>query len=250
MINGMVFNPSPVFYIIIGVLSGVIVGWVIGFLDSNTRSAKKIEAAEAKGQLALSEAERKIAAAQAQIKSDAPAMIDEPGLLRLKNVNGMPSLEMDGAPLNINAVSGDQKRRLIELLTAIRPWVEAGQPLQPVSKPAASLNSQLQPAPVQPIVSPLKPTPSEPLPSVKPAEEKDIRSLSIVAQIDTVLQKRLADTPLANSGIRLTESSIGGVEVYVGINKYPSIDDVPDAQVKSTIRAAISEWEQKYTPGA
>jgi hypothetical protein len=48
----------------------------------------------------------------------------------------------------------------------------------------------------------------------------------------------------------LTESSLGGVEVYVGLNKYASIDEVPDAHVQSIIRAAITEWEQKYTPGA
>jgi hypothetical protein len=37
--------------------------------------------------------------------------------------------------------------------------------------------------------------------------------------------------------------------VKIGSNKYPSIDDVPDADIKRTIRAAIAEWEEKYTPG-
>ena len=235
---------------IVYIIVAVLVGWVIGFLDSNLRTSKKIEAAEAKAQLAVGEAEKKIAAAQAQVKSDMPTIIDEPGLLRLKNVNGMTSLEMDGVLLNMNAVSSDQKKRLIELLTVIRPWVEAGQPLQPVSKPAVPVNPQPQPAPVQPAISSLKPIPSQPLSPLKPVEERDIRLLSIVAQIDTVLQMRLVDTPLANSGIRLTESSLGGVEVYVGLNKYASIDEVPDAHVQSIIRAAITEWEQKYTPGA
>jgi len=232
---------------IVYILVALLVGWAIGFLDSNLRTSKKIEAAEARAQLAVSEAEKKIAAAQTQLKSDAPTMVDEPGLLRLKNVSGMPSLEMDGMRLNVNAVSGEQKKRLIELLTAIRPWVEAGQPPQPVSKPAAPLNAQPQPAPVQSVASSFKPTPTQP---VKSAEEKNIRSLSIVAQIDTVLQMHVINTPLADRGIRLTESSLGGVEVYVGLNKYASIDDVPDADVKSIIRAAIAEWEQKYTPGA
>ena len=57
------------------------------------------------------------------------------------------------------------------------------------------------------------------------------------------------DTKFAKSGIRLQESFQGGVEVYVGLQKFSSIDDVPDDAIRSEIRAAISEWENKYTPG-
>jgi hypothetical protein len=176
-------------------------------------------------------------------------MIDEPGLLRLKNVDGIPSLEVDGMPLNVKSVSSDQKRRLIELLTFIRPWVEGGQPLQPLSRPAAPISAPPQPAPVQPAEPSFRPSLTQPMPPLKPAEEKNIRSLSIVAQIDTVLQAMLATTPLATRGIRLTESSIGGVEVYVGLDKYATVDEVPDAEIKTLIRTAISEWEDKFTPG-
>jgi hypothetical protein len=80
-------------------------------------------------------------------------------------------------------------------------------------------------------------------------EERDIRSLSIVGQIDMILQNRLKDTALAGQAIRLTESSLGGVEVYVGTRKYPSIDDVPDQEIKTAIRSAVAEWEGKFTPG-
>ena len=37
--------------------------------------------------------------------------------------------------------------------------------------------------------------------------------------------------------------------VWVGVDKYETVDDVPDEQVKAAIRAAIAEWENKYTPG-
>jgi hypothetical protein len=46
------------------------------------------------------------------------------------------------------------------------------------------------------------------------------------------------------------ESVSGGVNVYVGIQRFESVDDVPDEEVKSAIRAAIAEWENKYTPGS
>ena len=64
-----------------------------------------------------------------------------------------------------------------------------------------------------------------------------------------MLQARLARTPLAEKGIRLQESLDGGVIVWVGIDKYGGIDDVPDEQIKAALRAAIAEWENKYTPG-
>jgi hypothetical protein len=70
-----------------------------------------------------------------------------------------------------------------------------------------------------------------------------------VSQIDAILQERLAGTPLEERGIFLAQSQEGGVIVYIGLTRYNGIDDVPDPEVKSVIRAAISEWENRYTPG-
>jgi hypothetical protein len=83
----------------------------------------------------------------------------------------------------------------------------------------------------------------------KPEPEKNINSLSIVQQIDMVLQERLLNSPLTGRGIRLQESIQGGVEVYVGLQKFHAVDDVPDEEIKTAIRASIAEWEKKYTPG-
>ena len=70
-----------------------------------------------------------------------------------------------------------------------------------------------------------------------------------MGQIDSVLQARLEGTALADRGIFLTQSPEGGVIVYVGLTRYNGVDDVPDPEIKAAIRAAISEWEDKYTPG-
>ncbi len=80
--------------------------------------------------------------------------------------------------------------------------------------------------------------------------EKEFALLSIVQQIDSVLQKKLANTPLEDAGIRLQESPQGDLEVFVGLQKFTSIDDVTDEKIKSVIRNAIAEWESKYVPGA
>jgi hypothetical protein len=39
------------------------------------------------------------------------------------------------------------------------------------------------------------------------------------------------------------------VAVYVGLTRYNGIDEVPDPDIKTAIRAAIAEWENKFTPG-
>lgn len=237
------FNPSPVFYVIIGVLAGMIIGWIMGFFDSNNRSSKKIHASESKSEAVIKEANAKIAQAEQQIALATQSTQnpqDDPGLLRLKNNNGRISLEMDGA-LITDALSSDKKKRLIELITVFRPYLEGGQPSQASPQPIAPTQTPPVPAPVQQEVS---------QPALKKTDaEKSISSLSIVGQIDTVLQKRLMNSPLARNGIRLQDSLLGGVEVYVGARKFESIDDVPDEAIKVEIRAAIAEWEHKFTPG-
>lgn len=241
----MEFTPTPIFYIIIGLVAGLLVGWGIGFFDSNSRTAKKIDAAEAKADNAAREAERKIAAAAQAKATTTTSGPDNPGLLRIKtDDNGRYIVEMDGGRIP-DVLSPEKKKRLIELITVFRPWLEGGPPAQADSQASTAVQTPPISAPGQQAVS----APLPPLTLTKPVDEKNIRSLSIVAQIDTVLQMRLLDTPLAGKGIRLTESIVGSVEVYVGLNKYPSVDDVPDEAIKTAIRAAIAEWEQKYIPG-
>jgi hypothetical protein len=72
---------------------------------------------------------------------------------------------------------------------------------------------------------------------------------SMVNQIDSILQARLVGTPLEERGVFLAQSPEGGVNVYIGLTRYNGIDDVPDPEIKSAIRAAIAEWENKFTPG-
>lgn len=251
-------------------LGTLILGWVIGFFDSNNRSAKKIKEAQVRAELAQEEARRRLEQAEQQIAINAQAPQDAPALLCIKMKNGHTILEIDGAPVG-GALPPDQKKRLIDFLTILRPYLEGGQPHQPTQKPATS-SSMVTPAQTPPISSFLKEPPvqrpiSRPTPppaTVKPVEptlgailspakktteEKPFASLSIVGQIDSILQSRMMNTPLAGQGIRLKESPQGAVEVYVGLQKFHGVDDVPDQTIRAVIRAAIAEWEEKYTPG-
>ena len=154
------------------------------------------------------------------------------------------------------------------MLNIMRPWLEGRAAPAPVSvsrpsaPPPSTLDDRLsafggaspqrEPAP-PPAAPPLTPRPVQP-PAARPSTiAKEDRPAapanSIVGQIDAVLQERLAGTSLSDRGVFLTQSPEGGVSVYVGLTRYNGIDDVPDPEIKAAIRAAIAEWENKYTPG-
>jgi len=244
-------------------LATLLIGWFIGFLDSNRRTAKKIQAVEANAEIAIKEAEKKTAQAnQQQAQSPQVMSQDDPGLLRLKNKGGYFVLELDGTPIN-SVLSPDKKKRLIELLTVIRPFLEGEPPPQapptpaaPQQTPIARFNqtqgkaaSIVQPAAFSPVQPPPIETEDTSKPVINPDDKKVMASLSMVGQIDAVLQAHLLNTPLGRRGIRLHESPEGGVQVEVGLEKFGTIDDVTDQEVKAAIRAAIAEWEKKFTPG-
>lgn len=74
--------------------------------------------------------------------------------------------------------------------------------------------------------------------------EKHKRQLSIVEQVDEVLQELLENSPLNERNIRLTELPNKGVTVWVGNEYYDGINAVPDEDVKRIIRQAVKKWEE------
>lgn len=251
--------------IIVGLIA-LLAGWAIGFFDSKMRADKKIKQAEEKAELAIrqakGEAERAVLTAQAA-RAAAEAKPTLPGttLLRLwLDSNERPALDLDGQRVDTAPISEPNRKRLLTLITIMRPWIE-GKPTAaspaPARAPAAAPPppSTTPPASARtPLAAPPPPSATPPAPLVRPAavgkkEEPPSAPLSIVGQIDEILQARLANTALANRAIRLTESPEGTVIVWVGLQKFADVSEVPDPDVQAIIRAAIAEWEKKYTPG-
>ena len=184
--------------------------------------------------------------------------VNDPGLMRIKNENGYLTLDLDGTRVDTSSLSSDQRKRLIEMLNFIRPWLEnkpapAPPTMTPptLSQPASVTNAR----PATPAVSasvtpqPGAQTQDRSAASTAKSDRPAAPANSIVGQIDSILQERLVGTPLEGRGIFLAQSPEGGVNVYVGLTRYNGVDDVPDPEIKAAIRAAISEWEDKYTPG-
>lgn len=116
----------------------------------------------------------------------------------------------------------DARRRIINLLTQVRPWLEGE------TAPSTRQEKKL------PALGAVAKAPdAAPEPSM----------LSIVGQVNVVLQNRLLGTPLADRQIRLGETPGGGVRVHIGADHFDGIDAIPDADVKAAILAAIKAWE-------
>ncbi len=231
---------------VVGWIAAVIFVYIFGIFEGRNQGRKRriAEEQEEKKDLPVSPTET--------------VEVGDPGILRLKNENGMLALDLDGTRVDPPSLSPSERKRLVEILNLIRPWLE-GKPVQAVTPPPRSdptVESRLNtisasppaPMPVPAPAASVTPKPAIPIPSKKD-EKPQTAPTSMVGQINAILQVRIANTPLASQGVTMMEIPSGGVIVYVGVNKYEGIEEVPNEDIKAAIRSAIAEWEQKYTPG-
>ena len=229
---------------IIGWIAGLVFVYLFGLFEGRGQGYKRRKAEEER---ALKENPPVPPAAPATIK------VDDPGIMRIKSENGLLTLDLDGARMNTSALTPDHRKRLIELLTLIRPWLEGKPAIAPSMTtpppPTVATSAPVQPAVTPPLATPLSQPPAQRSAIIAKEDRPSTPANSIVAQIDSILQTRIAGTSLEERGVFLAQSPEGGVMVYVGLTKYLGVDEVPDEEIKSAIRGAIAEWEKKYTPG-
>jgi hypothetical protein len=80
----------------------------------------------------------------------------------------------------------------------------------------------------------------------RPSETPLSGPLSLVDEIDALVQERLRERPdLAEQGIRLTHDIDGSILIYVGQKRYRSADEIPNDDVKGLIHDAIRAWESQ-----
>ena len=80
--------------------------------------------------------------------------------------------------------------------------------------------------------------------SVERTKEEVKKPLSMVEEIDAILQRKLAESSGGPRGVRLVAGIDGSLRVFVGVLSY-AYEDVPDDDVKRMIREAVAEWEAK-----
>lgn len=244
------------FYVVVAIFA-MFFGYFFGLIEGRMQGYKKRKKEEEKERQAAPEAAAP--PSPAVEAPPAPQPLPPPSLLRLfQDENGQLGLDLDDQRVNTAALTGQQRKRLVELLTRMRPWLDVPKPpaSAPTPQPASVSRQSPAPQPTPPPPSaPAVPPYSTPAPKaivpgpIVPIESPPKAPDSIVTQIDAILQARLIGTPLEDQGIKLREAPDGSVLVHVGSRVYQSVEEVPDETIKVALRAAIAEWEKKFTPG-
>jgi hypothetical protein len=87
----------------------------------------------------------------------------------------------------------------------------------------------------------------EEIPDIAPLDdegEPEVKMLSVIDEVNNILQKKLAGSPLAGKGIHLMENHNREIRFWVGLISYDDVDDIPDEEVRKIIDASVKEWEQ------
>lgn len=157
-------------------------------------------------------------------------------------------LEMNGVSYRQGSRLEDEQRQTLETLVGeLQTWLgaptaAAGAVRPPQPELSSPPKEQAVQAQQETSLNPLKIFGNALQPQKK--TEGDEIDLSIVAQIDQILQTKLEGTHLDEKGIRLVEGPDQGMVIEFGLDKYTEIEAVPDEQVRHLIRLSVAEWEK------
>jgi hypothetical protein len=74
--------------------------------------------------------------------------------------------------------------------------------------------------------------------------EPKAKMLSVIDEVNEILQKKLHGSPLAGKGIHLMENHNKEIRFWVGLNSYNDVDEIPDPEVRQIIDESVREWEE------
>jgi hypothetical protein len=198
---------------------------------------------------------------------NAPAEIESPydRVATLLRDRGDSSLltEIDGRVYASAEPLSESQHEALE--NASREWYawlrlppESDEPKPPVRSAARAASNQSKTVPVAdlsrtaPDIRTEKPLAGVVPPVVAAAVASNVErsgpalaARSIVEQIDEILQDMVSGTPLVEKSIRLVEERNSGVIVWIGLEHYEGINNVPDIEARTIIQAAVREWEKR-----
>ncbi len=102
------------------------------------------------------------------------------------------------------------------------------------------------------------PTPTPPIQPQPPVEddlespeivseeegEPEVKMLSVIDEVNNILQKKLHGSPLAGKGIHLMENHNKEIRFWVGLDSYNDVDEIPDQEIRQIIDDSVREWEE------
>ena len=218
-------------------LLGIVSGLILGLL---------LKAASRRKQLSLGRKEGLIEVVRFWTDTEGKRIVPEVEGKFIHSMDELDSLQQTrlGRLLEQLRLGSSPPAKLVEKPLSIRRRKESAPANQEEELPAHVEELVPQPSPVKKkidLVDVLVKT-------LQPEPPSQFGAQSIVAQVDLILQENLLGTELGKKGVRLVESPDKGMLVYIGLQQYPTIEEVPDAEVQGAIRAAVEQWERKYTP--
>ena len=157
-------------------------------------------------------------------------------------------VEMNGVSYHQGSkLKADQRQILEKLVREVQAWLGSPSTAPNDAGPAQPVRSE--PVKEQPVQT-QDGTSLNPLKIFGDALQRQNKSetggddLSIVAQIDHILQTRLEGTALEDKGIQLVEGIDQGMVIEVGLDKYTDIEAVPDDEIRQLIRQSVADWEK------
>jgi hypothetical protein len=160
-------------------------------------------------------------------------------------------VDMDGSTFTgLNQMRNDQRARLETCYGQLKRFLGIQENIaQPVSVKSESQPSLKKPAgekSVTPVVEMVQPVPQK-ISLTKKVVIEPIKPLSIVAEIDDILQSVIEATPLADRGLKLLETPSHTISVIIDNKQFQSIDEVPESNIRELIHAAVKQWEDKIS---
>jgi len=107
---------------------------------------------------------------------------------------------------------------------------------------------QEESSPVPEPIAPVQPAIEDevPPPEIQAEEdgEPEVKMLSVIDEVNDILQKKLHGSPLAGKGIHLMENHNNEIRFWVGLNSYNDVNEIPDPEVRLIIDESVREWEE------
>lgn len=104
-------------------------------------------------------------------------------------------------------------------------------------------------SPMPELQTPAQPQPSNENDLIPPEIDADeegkpeVKMLSVIDEVNDILQKKLHGSPLAGKGIHLMENHNKEIRFWVGLNSYNDVEEIPDLEVQQIINESVKEWE-------
>ena len=158
-------------------------------------------------------------------------------------------VDIDGATFTeLDQMRNDQRARMETCYGQLKLFLGIQ---EPVAQSASGKSKQQPPiqkavseTPVVPAAEPVQPVPIK-LSLTKKVVAAPVKPLSIVAEIDEILQSSIEATPLVDRGLKLLETPSHTISVCIDNKQYQSIDEVPDPNIQEIIHTAVRKWEDK-----